>query len=411
MYTDHQQMSAPKAHLELMLLTARARDLPREEFNRRWSCQGLPREFELCFDHLWAETRVCGGELIQLGRVALERILEFVEAFQDYSAPASIGAAVWTLVELAPSLDSLFTPVVLVLEPMGYGLEVYRQDRGRRLMGHAKDEFKHLAVLIEASESFCRELPDMNPDEDYAEESMGYAHREEDNPFLMDDPVTVPDSVDRVVRYLIKMGQSEGSLDTREINFAKKTAQDMGHTLSDEQFGTRAEEVARQSLAEILEGLEDQSASFKENLLFLGMLSAAIDGKVDISEKKLLVESCPYLNISRERYAAISRNALAAIKEMRRKPRFSEDTRITVKFLIKVGLTEGGLHRREREFVRKVVADGSETMTDGEFNALLSETSQPVLDTILADVKTRSTAFREKSPVPGHDLCKPLTVR
>jgi hypothetical protein len=76
-------------------------------------------------------------------------------------------------------------------------------------------------------------------------------------------------------------------------------------------------------------------------------------------------------------------------------PRFSEDTRITVKFLIKVGLTQEGFNEREREFVRQVVGDASETMSDEEFNALVSETSNQSVDTILADVKTRSTAFRE----------------
>ncbi len=397
MYTDYQQMSAPKAHLELMLLTARARDLPRGEFNRRWSCQGLNQEFQICFDHLWAETRVCGGELIQLGRVVLEKILEFVEAHQEQGASVAIGAAVWALMEMAPSLDSLLTPIVLVLEPMGFGRSIYRQGRGEELIGHANNELRQLSVLIEATDALFRELPDMNPDdeEDFSGEPTGYTDRDEDNPFLMDDFAPVTDRVDRVVRYLIKMGQSEGALDKVEIDFVKKTAQDMGQTISREQFGTLAKETAGQSLADILGGLEDQSASFKENLLFLGMLSAAIDGKVDISEKKLLAESCPHLNISGERFAAISTNALAAIKEMQRLPGFSEDTRITVKFLIKVGLAEGGLDKRERKFVRQVVADGSETMSDEEFNTLLSETSKQSLDTILADVKTRSTVFRE----------------
>lgn len=395
MYTDYQQMSAPKAHLELMLLTARARDLPREEFYRRWSHQGLAEEFKICFDHLWDETRVCGGQLIHLGRVVLERILEFVEAYQEHPPSVAIGATVWALMEMVPSLDPLLTPPVLVLEPMGFGRSFYREGRGRELMAQAKKELKQLSVIFEAGTAFFQELPDMNPEEDFAGDSQGGVNHDMENPFLLEDQALVSNKVERVVRYLIKMGQSEGSLEKVEIDFVKKTVRDMGESISDEQFNTLVQEVSNQSLAVILSGLEDQSPSFKENLLFLGMLSAAIDGNVDISEKKLLAESCPHLKISKERYIAVSRNALAAIKEMQRHPGFSEDTRITVKLLIRVALTQGGFDKREREFVRQVIRDRGETMSDEELDALVSETSNQSVNTILADVKTRSTAFRE----------------
>jgi tellurite resistance protein len=325
----------------------------------------------------------------------MERILEFVEVHKNQPAPASIGATVWALVEMVPSLNPLLTPVALDLEQMGFGRSFYHQGNGGKLMGHAKNELKHLVVIFEANSAFFRELPDMNPEEDFRRDSDGDASRHTENPFLLEDSDSVSDDVERVLRYLIKMGQSEGVLEKAEIGFVKKTARDMGESLSDEQFNTLVQQVSTQALTDILGGLGDQPTSFKENLLFLGMLSAAIDGHVDISEKKLLAESCPLLHVSKERFVAISKDALAAIKEMQRMPRFSEDTRITVKFLIKVGLTQEGFNEREREFVRQVVGDASETMSDEEFNALVSETSNQSVDTILADVKTRSTAFRE----------------
>ena len=87
-------MDAGKGHLELMLLNSRAVESSQEEYLSRLKKQSVPIAVETEFKRLWEETRVCGGQLIHVGKVILNEIAGYVESHPYEHAGASIAAVV-----------------------------------------------------------------------------------------------------------------------------------------------------------------------------------------------------------------------------------------------------------------------------------------------------------------------------
>ncbi len=317
---DQTQVAAGRGHLELMLLNGRAVHLDRNECLSVLKGRGMPAEVLAQFDTLWDETRVCGFKLIYIGRVLIEKFIEFLEANSEIKGREAFGAVVFAMVESSPFLDQYLAPFEQQLSTLGLGSSYYESGIGGRLKAHAQEFLRTFSTIMNANKDFFPVLEDLGGEGAAADGTeltptgSYISASESDNPFDLDDALFLSEGSKTVVKYLIKMSTADRSFDESEKKLLVHAVRDLGEELTNDQFKELAGEASKQSLADLLAGIKDQTTGFKERLLFLGMLSAAADGSVDPSEKKLLAESIDQLGITKQRYAQISQEALKVIK-------------------------------------------------------------------------------------------------
>jgi tellurite resistance protein len=135
-----------------------------------------------------------------------------------------------------------------------------------------------------------------------------------ENPFDLDDSDVLPETVAATVKFLVRLALAEGNFSDLEKQLIFQVLQSVGETVSQSHFERLAQQASREPLDVILSSVSHQPASFREKLLLSGMLLTGVDGRVDTIEKKLLVQSCQLLGISRQRYSEIARDAVHLIK-------------------------------------------------------------------------------------------------
>lgn len=398
---DVPEMDAGKGHLELVLLNSRAVEATEEEFISRLRCRSIPQIVEVELRRMWDQTRVCGGELIHIGRVILEETAAFVEAHPYEDAGAAIGAVVTAILDLVPFLEPLLCSSAITLGELGYHKQYYDTGDGRNLFGEAKDSLRHFATVLHANKDFFPVLPDMGGGPDFREKFAIDQLGEEANPFALEDALALTNDTKTIVRYLIKVAQAEGRFDEAEKQFIRRAVKDRGESISKEHLQELAEEVSAQPLKWILGDLGTKSKEFRERLLFLGILAAASDCQVDKQEKRILAEALSLLAISKQRYSELAAEAVLAIKAQREEGFLCPDTRILVKFLIKMAGAEGTFDVPEKQFVRRTVRQLGETLTNDVFNELMQETSEQSLKEVLAEAEKHPREFKERLLLNG----------
>ena len=131
---------------------------------------------------------------------------------------------------------------------------------------------------------------------------------------LIDVEDTIAEDTSIIVKYLAKMALREDNFEQSERDFLKKTVADLGEQLEERVFDGLLRQATKETLQSILVNAKEKPEQFKEKLLFLGMLTAAADGHVGDNEKKLLAQSMSLLDISKQRYREIAKEASLALR-------------------------------------------------------------------------------------------------
>lgn len=398
---DVPKMDAGKGHLELMLLNSRAVESTEDEFFSRLLRRSTPKAVQTEFRRMWNETRVCGGQLIHIGRVIMEEVAGFVEAHPYEDSGASIGASVTSMLEVIPFLQPLLESSVKALAQSGYTGEYFQKGEGQKLAAEAKSSLKQFAIVLHGNKAFFPVLNDMSPETDSFDEYALDALDAEANPFALEDAVALTDETKTIVKFLIKTAQAEGTFDEAERRFIKRTVKDRGEAVSDTHLEELASEVSRKPLESVLGNIENMPVDFREHLVFLGIITVASDRVIDPQEKKLLSEALSLLGISRERYSELATEAMLAMKTAREEGVLSRGTRLLVKYLIKMARAEASFDVTEKLFIRRMVREEGENLTDEVFNELIQEVWDQPTKEILSETDNYPRDYKEKLLLMG----------
>lgn len=125
-------LSRPQAELELDILQIEADDIQPGDLYATLREMGLPPEIAIRLEALIDTTRKIGGRTINIGKIIVLKLIEFVKQHRNLAIGVAIGAAVSTLVGAIPLLGPLLAPVALVLGISVGAIAGHRLDKGIR---------------------------------------------------------------------------------------------------------------------------------------------------------------------------------------------------------------------------------------------------------------------------------------
>jgi hypothetical protein len=108
-------LPAGTAQLKLGLLNAEAAQLNKLDLITRFTNKGVPQEFVNRLEWLWEESKVVAGEVMQIGKIILMKIWEWVERNPNMVIGMAIGAALGALVSLVPFIGPFLAPITTAL--------------------------------------------------------------------------------------------------------------------------------------------------------------------------------------------------------------------------------------------------------------------------------------------------------
>lgn len=119
---------AGTAQLKLGLLNAQAMQMNKLDLITRFTNKNLPQEIVTRLEWLWEETKVVAGEVIQIGKIILMKIWEWVERNPNMVIGMAIGGAIGALTSLVPFIGPLLAPIATALGIVIGGLAGTRMD-------------------------------------------------------------------------------------------------------------------------------------------------------------------------------------------------------------------------------------------------------------------------------------------
>lgn len=158
-------MDQQTALLEVSMLNAEYMKKDSTDLTVQCLNMGMPAELVTRMEQVWATTKEIAGEIVQVGKIIVGKILEFIKANQNLSIGVAIGAAVSVVVGLIPFVGPLIAPLVAyVTVPTGavVGTKLDGADRNvdsipAAVFDTAKSFFKLIADIFTALKSYFAE--------------------------------------------------------------------------------------------------------------------------------------------------------------------------------------------------------------------------------------------------------------
>lgn len=108
-------LPAGTAQLKLGLLNAQALQMNKLDLITRFTNKNLPQEIVTRLEWLWEETKVVAGEVVQIGKIILMKIWEWVERNPNMVIGMAIGGAIGALTSLVPFIGPFLAPIATAL--------------------------------------------------------------------------------------------------------------------------------------------------------------------------------------------------------------------------------------------------------------------------------------------------------
>lgn len=116
--------------------------------------KGLPIEVATRLDDLWNEVKCVAGHVIQVGKVIVCRIIEFIRSYPHTAMGVLIGAAIGSLTGAIPFLGPVLAPLATSLGAIVGGVAGAKIDVGcdgtQAVVVVARDFFKMLIDIFNA---------------------------------------------------------------------------------------------------------------------------------------------------------------------------------------------------------------------------------------------------------------------
>jgi hypothetical protein len=87
----------------------------------------LPAEFVTRLEEIWKKTKEVAGEIVQIGKIIVGKIFDFIRANQNLALGVAIGAAISAIVGMVPFLGFILGPLAgLATVPAGiyFGIKI-----------------------------------------------------------------------------------------------------------------------------------------------------------------------------------------------------------------------------------------------------------------------------------------------
>ncbi len=110
-------LSQPQALLQLNLMQAEAPAATFEAFAAEAARSDLPAELLTRLKPIWTACRRIGTEVIEVGKIVLVKVLEFLRAHPAIQWGLLLGAAVSLLVAAIPFLGAVLAPLISFVGP------------------------------------------------------------------------------------------------------------------------------------------------------------------------------------------------------------------------------------------------------------------------------------------------------
>lgn len=108
-------LPAGTAQLKLGILNAQATQMNKLDMITRFTNKGLPQEIVTRLEWLWDQTKVVAGEVVQIGKILLMKIWEWVERNPNMVIGMAMGAALGALTSLIPFIGPFISPLAIAL--------------------------------------------------------------------------------------------------------------------------------------------------------------------------------------------------------------------------------------------------------------------------------------------------------
>jgi ElaB/YqjD/DUF883 family membrane-anchored ribosome-binding protein len=158
-----QVLTPAKANLKLTLLNAEAESVSSNELYLWLIEQGLSSEAAIRLKNLVDVTQTVGERIINIGKIILMQIVEFVKKHPHLVMGIAIGAAIGILIGAVPFLGVYLAPIAAVV-PMAVGAiaghRLDKMEQGKTV--NTSDDFTVIAQdIIEIAKEFFTLLIDI----------------------------------------------------------------------------------------------------------------------------------------------------------------------------------------------------------------------------------------------------------
>jgi hypothetical protein len=116
-------LTAEEGLFELTLLNAETSHKQFDDVVVMGLSRGIPPEIITRLQNLWVATKNIAGEIVEIGKIIVQKIFDFIKSNPSLTLGLAIGAAVGVLVAGIPFLGPLLAPLVASIS-MLYGATV-----------------------------------------------------------------------------------------------------------------------------------------------------------------------------------------------------------------------------------------------------------------------------------------------
>lgn len=108
-------MVKEKAELDILLLNATSNDINKLDIISEFINRGLPIEIVTRLESLWDMTKTIANDIINVGKIILIKIWEFIKENVNMAIGIAIGVAIGSLVALVPFFGPFLAPISMLL--------------------------------------------------------------------------------------------------------------------------------------------------------------------------------------------------------------------------------------------------------------------------------------------------------
>lgn len=154
-------LTPAQANLELSILNAEASSLSSSDFYAQLKALGLPDEVAIRLKGVAEVTAEIGKRVINVGKMILMKIIEFVRAHPNMAIGIAVGAAISAMVNLIPWIGPLLAPIAALIGVTIGALAGHGLDKAAAGLPQSKGPLAITQDVIEIASAFFKLLMDV----------------------------------------------------------------------------------------------------------------------------------------------------------------------------------------------------------------------------------------------------------
>lgn len=127
--TEAQTLTKADATFELFDLNSGTQDFEWVDIVTMLNNRGAKLELVTRMQDLWEKTKIIAGEVVNVGRILVIKIWEFIKANPNMLLGIAIGAAIGALVGLIPFIGAFLAPIAMAIGATMGALAGHRLDK------------------------------------------------------------------------------------------------------------------------------------------------------------------------------------------------------------------------------------------------------------------------------------------